>query len=151
MESTFSSPAEAALEREAGAAGLLTPLADLDRVYELQRVVAFVRDLACQRVALQFPDQLLGDAGVVAARLEESTGAKMFILGDTAYGRGPGHSPSPTVRGPACLQPGSSPARGLPQFGAWTPGAFRASLPPGPGKVSGRVRCLLCGRLWGQL
>lgn len=50
MESTFSSPAEAALEREAGAAGLLTPLADLDRVYELQRVVGFVRDLACQRV-----------------------------------------------------------------------------------------------------
>lgn len=50
MESTFSSSAEAALQREAGAAGLLTPLADLDRVYELQRVVGFVRDLACQRV-----------------------------------------------------------------------------------------------------
>lgn len=39
------------------------------------------------QVALQFPDQLLGDAGAVAARLEEVTGAKMFILGDTAYGR----------------------------------------------------------------
>uniref|UniRef100_G1PGE5 Diphthamide biosynthesis 2 n=1 Tax=Myotis lucifugus TaxID=59463 RepID=G1PGE5_MYOLU len=86
MESTFSSSAEAALQREAGAAGLLTPLSDLDRVYELQRVVGFVRDLGCQRVALQFPDQLLGDAGVVAARLEETTGSKMFILGDTAYG-----------------------------------------------------------------
>lgn len=38
-------------------------------------------------MALQFPDQLLGDAGAVAARLEEATGSKMFILGDTAYGR----------------------------------------------------------------
>lgn len=86
MESTFSSPAEAALQREAGVPGLLTPLADLDRVYELERVIGFVRDVGCQRVALQFPDQLLGDAGAVAARLEETTGSKMFILGDTAYG-----------------------------------------------------------------
>ena len=50
MESTFSSPAEAALQREAGSAGLRTPLGDLDRVYELERVVGFVRDLGCQRV-----------------------------------------------------------------------------------------------------
>ncbi|XP_037673125.1 2-(3-amino-3-carboxypropyl)histidine synthase subunit 2 [Choloepus didactylus] len=86
METTFSSPAEAALQREAGAAGLLTPSADLDRVYELERVVGFVRELACQRVALQFPDQLLGDSVAVATRLEKITGSKMFILGDTAYG-----------------------------------------------------------------
>lgn len=50
MESTFSSPAEAALQREAGSAGLRTSLGDLDRVYELERVVGFVRDLGCQRV-----------------------------------------------------------------------------------------------------
>lgn len=41
----------------------------------------------CLQVALQFPDQMLGDAGAVAARLEETTGSKMFILGDTVYGR----------------------------------------------------------------
>ncbi|XP_003801251.1 2-(3-amino-3-carboxypropyl)histidine synthase subunit 2 isoform X1 [Otolemur garnettii] len=86
MESTFSTPAEAVLQREAGVPGLLTPPEDLDRVYELKRIVGFVRDLECQRVALQFPDQLLGDARAVAARLEEITGSKMFILGDTAYG-----------------------------------------------------------------
>ncbi|XP_007951259.1 2-(3-amino-3-carboxypropyl)histidine synthase subunit 2 [Orycteropus afer afer] len=86
MESTFCSPAEAALQREADAAGLLTPHEDLDRVYELERVVGFLRDVGCQRVALQFPDGLLGDAGAVAARLEEVTGSKMFILGDTSYG-----------------------------------------------------------------
>lgn len=119
MESTFSSPAEAALQREAGAAGLLTPLADLDRVYELERVAGFVRELGCQRVALQFPDRLLGDAGVVAARLEESTKSKMFILGDTAYGSccvdvlGAEQAGAQALVhfGPACLSP---PARPLP-------------------------------------
>ncbi|XP_075411275.1 2-(3-amino-3-carboxypropyl)histidine synthase subunit 2 [Tenrec ecaudatus] len=119
MESAFSSPAEAALQREAGAAGLLTPVADLDRVYELERVAGFVRDLECQRVALQFPDQLLGDAGAVAARLEEITASKVFILGDTAYGSccldvlGAEQAGAQALVhfGPACLSP---PARPLP-------------------------------------
>ncbi|XP_077701450.1 2-(3-amino-3-carboxypropyl)histidine synthase subunit 2 isoform X2 [Canis aureus] len=119
MESTFSSPAEAALQREAGAPGLLTPPEDLDRVYELERVAGFVRDLGCQQVALQFPDQLLGDAGAVAARLEGTTGSKMFILGDTAYGSccvdvlGAEQAGAQALVhfGPACLSP---PARPLP-------------------------------------
>nr|XP_007977234.2 2-(3-amino-3-carboxypropyl)histidine synthase subunit 2 isoform X1 [Chlorocebus sabaeus] len=119
MESMFSSPAEAALQREAGAPGLLTPLPDLDRVYELERVAGFIRDLGCERVALQFPDQLLGDAVAVAARLEETTGSKMFILGDTAYGSccmdvlGAEQAGAQALIhfGPACLSP---PARPLP-------------------------------------
>ncbi|XP_006886620.1 PREDICTED: diphthamide biosynthesis protein 2 [Elephantulus edwardii] len=117
MESAFSSPAEATLQREAGAAALLTPLEDLDRVYELERVVEFVRNHECQRVALQFPDQHLGDAGAVAARLEEITGAKMFILGDTAYGSccvdvlGAEQAGAQALVhfGPACLSPPSRP------------------------------------------
>ncbi|KAM6218398.1 2-(3-amino-3-carboxypropyl)histidine synthase subunit 2 isoform 4-T4 [Rhynchocyon petersi] len=119
MESTFSSPAEATLYREAGSPGLLTPLTDLEEVYELERVVGFVREHGCQRVALQFPDQLLGDAGAVAARLEEITGSKMFILGDTAYGSccvdvlGAEQAGVQALVhfGPACLSP---PARPLP-------------------------------------
>uniref|UniRef100_H9KWK1 Diphthamide biosynthesis 2 n=1 Tax=Callithrix jacchus TaxID=9483 RepID=H9KWK1_CALJA len=119
MESTFSSPAEAALQREAGVPGLLTPLPDLDQVYELERVAGFVRDLGCERVALQFPDQLLGDAVAVAARLEETTGSKMFILGDTAYdsccvdvlGAEQAGAQALIHFGPACLSP---PARPLP-------------------------------------
>ncbi|XP_025258802.1 2-(3-amino-3-carboxypropyl)histidine synthase subunit 2 isoform X4 [Theropithecus gelada] len=119
MESMFSSPAEAALQREAGVPGLLTPLPDLDRVYELERVAGFIRDLGCERVALQFPDQLLGDAVAVAARLEETTGSKMFILGDTAYGSccmdvlGAEQAGAQALIhfGPACLSP---PARPLP-------------------------------------
>lgn len=50
MESTFSSPAEAALQREAGPGGLLTSREDLDRVYELERVSGFISDLGCLRV-----------------------------------------------------------------------------------------------------
>lgn len=50
MESTFSSPAEAALQREAGAGGQITPLKELGRVYELERIVGFIRNLGCQRV-----------------------------------------------------------------------------------------------------
>lgn len=63
MESTFSSPAEAALQLEAGAAGLRTPLGDLDRVYELERVVGFVRDLGCQRVRSGWVAQRIGILG----------------------------------------------------------------------------------------
>ncbi|XP_004614340.1 2-(3-amino-3-carboxypropyl)histidine synthase subunit 2 [Sorex araneus] len=119
MESTFSSPAEAALQREAGAGGPRTPLEDLSRVYELERIAEFVQGLGCQRVALQFPDQLLGDAGAVAARLEEITGSKMFILGDTTYGSccvdvlGAEQAGVQALVhfGPACLSP---PARPLP-------------------------------------
>lgn len=54
MESTFSSPAEAALQREAGVPGQFTPPEDLDRVYELERVTRFVCDLGCQRVRTDF-------------------------------------------------------------------------------------------------
>lgn len=50
MESTFSSPAEAALQREAAVPGQFTLPEDLDRVYELERVTEFVCDLGCQRV-----------------------------------------------------------------------------------------------------
>lgn len=41
----------------------------------------------CRQVALQFPDELLADSAAVAAKMEEATGSKMYILGDTSYGR----------------------------------------------------------------
>ncbi|XP_044530541.1 2-(3-amino-3-carboxypropyl)histidine synthase subunit 2 [Gracilinanus agilis] len=86
MEDAFSSPAGAVLQREAGAPGPLTPPTELGHIYELERVQAFVLECEAKRVALQFPDDLLGDSVAVARALEESTGAKMFVLGDTAYG-----------------------------------------------------------------
>lgn len=39
------------------------------------------------QVALQFPDELLGDCVAVSAALEKGTEAKTYILGDTTYGR----------------------------------------------------------------
>ncbi|XP_074077716.1 2-(3-amino-3-carboxypropyl)histidine synthase subunit 2 [Macrotis lagotis] len=86
MEDAFSSPAEAALRREAGAPAPLTPLPELGPAYELERVQAFVLEHEARRVALQFPEELLGDSVAVARALEEATGAKMLVLGDTAYG-----------------------------------------------------------------
>ncbi|XP_049735011.1 2-(3-amino-3-carboxypropyl)histidine synthase subunit 2 isoform X2 [Elephas maximus indicus] len=41
MESTFSSPAEASLQREAATAGLLTPLADLDRMWPCSSLISY--------------------------------------------------------------------------------------------------------------
>ncbi|NXG57152.1 DPH2 synthase, partial [Hemiprocne comata] len=65
------------------------------------------------QVALQFPDELLADAAVVAARMETATGAEMYVLGDTTYGSccvdegGPRHTKAGAVvhYGPACLSP----------------------------------------------
>lgn len=42
---------------------------------------------APRQVALQFPDELLADAVAVAAQMEAATGAEMYVLGDTTYGR----------------------------------------------------------------
>ena len=39
------------------------------------------------QVALQFPDELLADAASVTRALSEHTDSKIFILGDTSYGR----------------------------------------------------------------
>lgn len=42
---------------------------------------------AFAQVALQFPDKLLADAITVAKELRLLTGRRVFILGDTTYGR----------------------------------------------------------------
>uniref|UniRef100_A0A8D0DYM6 2-(3-amino-3-carboxypropyl)histidine synthase subunit 2 n=1 Tax=Salvator merianae TaxID=96440 RepID=A0A8D0DYM6_SALMN len=58
----------------------------IDEFYELERATTFVSNNGFTKVALQFPDELLPDSSTVAARMEEATGAKMYILGDTSYG-----------------------------------------------------------------
>lgn len=59
---------------------------DLEEVYEIKKTVNFIQQYQSKRVALQFPDELLVDSAAIAAKLEEATGSKMFILGDTSYG-----------------------------------------------------------------
>ncbi|KAM8930108.1 2-(3-amino-3-carboxypropyl)histidine synthase subunit 2 [Pelodytes ibericus] len=58
----------------------------LDEIYEIEKTIGFIREKAAQRVALQFPDELLVDSVSVAQKLEAATNAKTYILGDTSYG-----------------------------------------------------------------
>ncbi|XP_056389060.1 2-(3-amino-3-carboxypropyl)histidine synthase subunit 2 [Hyla sarda] len=57
-----------------------------DDDYEIQRSVDFIKKKAAKKVALQFPDDLLVVSVTVARKLEEASGAKVYILGDTTYG-----------------------------------------------------------------
>eukprot|EP00172_Hildenbrandia_rubra_P002263 Plantae.Rhodophyta-Hildenbrandia_rubra.ctg2993.p1 GENE.Plantae.Rhodophyta-Hildenbrandia_rubra.ctg2993~~Plantae.Rhodophyta-Hildenbrandia_rubra.ctg2993.p1 ORF type:complete len:489 (+),score=82.67 Plantae.Rhodophyta-Hildenbrandia_rubra.ctg2993:2187-3653(+) len=73
-------------------------LDDLERRYCLHATIAAVRARQSTRIALQFPDSLLGEAPLVCAvltalakdaRMEagaESPEVRYFILGDTSYG-----------------------------------------------------------------
>ncbi|XP_051480619.1 2-(3-amino-3-carboxypropyl)histidine synthase subunit 2 [Apus apus] len=113
MAAAFSSDGAAALRRELGLAAAAEPRKDLDGFYEMGRAAAFVRDGGFRKVALQFPDRLLADAAAVAARMEASTGAEMYVLGDTTYGSccvdevAAEHAGAEAVvhYGPACLSP----------------------------------------------
>ncbi|XP_037259938.1 2-(3-amino-3-carboxypropyl)histidine synthase subunit 2 [Falco rusticolus] len=113
MATAFSSDGEAALRRELGPTAAPPPRGDLDSFYETDRAAAFVRDGGFRKVALQFPDELLADAAALAARMEEATGAEMYVLGDTTYGSccvdevAAEHVGAEAVLhyGPACLSP----------------------------------------------
>ncbi|XP_072275408.1 2-(3-amino-3-carboxypropyl)histidine synthase subunit 2 [Pyxicephalus adspersus] len=58
----------------------------LEEIYEIQRTVQFIQEKGAKKVALQFPDELLVDSVRIARKLEDATGAKIYILGDTSYG-----------------------------------------------------------------
>ncbi|XP_075688181.1 2-(3-amino-3-carboxypropyl)histidine synthase subunit 2 [Rhinoderma darwinii] len=64
----------------------VTADATLDEVYEIQKTVHFIKEKGTKKVALQFPDDLLVCSVPIARKLEEATGAKTYILGDTSYG-----------------------------------------------------------------
>uniref|UniRef100_A0A8D0GA14 2-(3-amino-3-carboxypropyl)histidine synthase subunit 2 n=1 Tax=Sphenodon punctatus TaxID=8508 RepID=A0A8D0GA14_SPHPU len=115
MATLFSSDGAEAMQRgmaEAGTGGRPPALA-LTEFYEMERAAAFVSENGFTRVALQFPDELLADSAAVAAEMEEATGAKAYILGDTSYGSccvdevAAAHVQAEAVLhyGPACLSP----------------------------------------------
>ena len=70
--------------------------ARLESAYELDATTAWVRGGGYSRVALQMPDELLGDAVAVAAALErrcndapdraEGAPVRVFVLADTTFG-----------------------------------------------------------------
>ncbi|KAG0208949.1 Diphthamide biosynthesis protein 2 [Mortierella sp. NVP41] len=55
-------------------------------IYEIQRTVTVIKERGYKRIALQFPDDLLPDSGLVAQLIREQTGSAVFILADTSYG-----------------------------------------------------------------
>ncbi|XP_046566954.1 2-(3-amino-3-carboxypropyl)histidine synthase subunit 2-like [Haliotis rubra] len=59
---------------------------DVSRVYEIQRCTEWIKSGNFSRVAIQLPDNLLCDSARIVQELENSTAAKLFILGDTSYG-----------------------------------------------------------------
>ena len=85
----FSSDAEHWLHRDAemDINNIKKTREDWEAAYEIERCVGAIVEHGFERVALQFPDHLLGDSVCVAAALRERTGARVFILGDTTYGR----------------------------------------------------------------
>ncbi|KAG0222402.1 putative diphthamide synthesis protein-domain-containing protein [Mortierella sp. GBAus27b] len=55
-------------------------------VYEIDRTISLISERGYKRVALQFPDELLPDSGLVAQLIREKTGSGVYILADTSYG-----------------------------------------------------------------
>ena len=79
------------LEEDAAGAATMArpPSVPLVEWYELDRTTAAICDGGYKRVALQFPDRLLPEAGEVATQLGDrikSSGARTFVLGDTSFG-----------------------------------------------------------------
>ncbi|GES89558.1 diphthamide biosynthesis protein 2 [Rhizophagus clarus] len=65
---------------------LATSVDQLEYIYEIDRTVKVLLDYGFEKVALQFPDELLADSSTVATILKERTKKKIFVLADTSYG-----------------------------------------------------------------
>ncbi|KAK7508182.1 hypothetical protein BaRGS_00000421 [Batillaria attramentaria] len=63
-----------------------TDASDLPVRYETARCCGWIQDRNFQKVALQFPDELLVDAAAVQWEIQKMVTASVFILGDTSYG-----------------------------------------------------------------
>ena len=59
----------------------------LEEAYEIERCVAWIKQVNVSTVALQFPDELLVDAPDVALEIEQKSNVEVYVLGDTTYGR----------------------------------------------------------------
>lgn len=59
---------------------------DIYEYFEIDRCVDFVKSNNFNKVALQFPDDLLVHVKTICETLEEMLARKVFVLGDTTYG-----------------------------------------------------------------
>ncbi|KAI8344718.1 diphthamide biosynthesis protein 2 [Chlamydoabsidia padenii] len=85
---TFADDGEAVIQRQLDVESVRhTDDATLLTLYEIERTVDYVQRHFYERVALQFPDDMLADATAVAQLLKSShPTAQYFILADTSYG-----------------------------------------------------------------
>ncbi|CAK6951984.1 -(3-amino-3-carboxypropyl)histidine synthase subunit 2 [Scomber scombrus] len=87
MADAFSSSSENVIERVVEVtAKTNVPVEKLDELYYIKNTCDFISQHQFQKVALQFPDELLVDSISIVAEIERITDAKLFILGDTSYG-----------------------------------------------------------------
>ncbi|XP_073344494.1 2-(3-amino-3-carboxypropyl)histidine synthase subunit 2 [Pagrus major] len=87
MADAFSSSSETVIQRVVDVTVKTnTPLEKLEELYQIKKTCEFISERQFQKVALQFPDELLVDSVAVAVEIERNSNAKPFILGDTSYG-----------------------------------------------------------------
>ncbi|XP_029955775.1 2-(3-amino-3-carboxypropyl)histidine synthase subunit 2 [Salarias fasciatus] len=87
MTDAFSSSSETVIQRVLDVpVKSNTPADELQELYQIMATCDFILDHQFAKVALQFPDELLGDSVAIAEEISRNTNAKPFILGDTSYG-----------------------------------------------------------------
>ncbi|KAM9333330.1 2-(3-amino-3-carboxypropyl)histidine synthase subunit 2 [Pholidichthys leucotaenia] len=86
MADAFSSSSETVIQRVVDVTVTSTPVEKLEESYQIEKTCDFIREYQFQKVALQFPDELLVDSVAVAEKIEKKCNTQMFILGDTSYG-----------------------------------------------------------------
>ena len=59
---------------------------DIEKSFEIQRCVDWIKDKGLEKVALQFPDSLLQHSPDVVSMIETQIGNRVYVLGDTSYG-----------------------------------------------------------------
>ncbi|XP_071447949.1 2-(3-amino-3-carboxypropyl)histidine synthase subunit 2 [Hetaerina americana] len=63
-----------------------TPQDKINTVYEIDKCITWMKRKKVEKVALQFPDEMLGDSANIARMIESIIGKKVYILGDSTYG-----------------------------------------------------------------
>ncbi|KAF7213598.1 2-(3-amino-3-carboxypropyl)histidine synthase subunit 2 [Nothobranchius furzeri] len=87
MAEAFSSSSETVIRRSINVEVKANTSGEkLEEFYDIKETCEFIREHNFDKVALQFPDELLVDSVAVAQEIERNSHAKTFILGDTSYG-----------------------------------------------------------------
>uniref|UniRef100_A0A914UUX5 2-(3-amino-3-carboxypropyl)histidine synthase subunit 2 n=1 Tax=Plectus sambesii TaxID=2011161 RepID=A0A914UUX5_9BILA len=84
-EEVLSRKAEVTTDDETSSSLLLSPEEKLD-FFEVVETADWIKKNSFDRVALQFPDDLMRDSVFVSKELEKRTNVKPFVLADTSYG-----------------------------------------------------------------